>query len=106
LTFEACFPDSVVGFIPNTKTNVEFIQQWFSFVQESLESTAPEVAQKNINLKILRSLDVILPPFSLQQQFADMVHKFERLRAQQREAERQAEHLFQSLLHRAFRGEL
>ncbi len=34
------------------------------------------------------------------------IHKFERLRAQQREAERQAEHLFQTLLHRAFRGEL
>jgi len=29
-----------------------------------------------------------------------------RLRTQQREAGRQAEHLFQTLLHRAFRGEL
>jgi type I restriction enzyme S subunit len=28
------------------------------------------------------------------------------LHAQQREAERQAEHLFQTLLHRAFRGEV
>ena len=35
-----------------------------------------------------------------------VVHKFERLRAQQREAGRQAEHLFQTLLHQAFRGEL
>jgi type I site-specific restriction endonuclease len=41
-----------------------------------------------------------------QQEFANIVHKFERLRAQQREAERQAEHLFQTLLHQAFRGEL
>jgi hypothetical protein len=41
-----------------------------------------------------------------QKQFAHIVHKFERLRAQQREAERQAEHLFQALLHRAFRGEV
>jgi hypothetical protein len=29
-----------------------------------------------------------------------------RLRAQQREAERQGEHLFQALLQRAFRGEV
>ena len=35
-----------------------------------------------------------------------IVHRFERLRAQQREAERQSEHLFQTLLHRAFQGEL
>ena len=47
-----------------------------------------------------------LPPLSLQQRFAHTVHQFERLRAQQREAERQAEHLFQTLLHRAFRREL
>ena len=40
------------------------------------------------------------------QELAHTVHKFERLRAQQREAECQAEHLFQTLLHRAFRGEL
>ncbi|MBL7064121.1 MAG: restriction endonuclease subunit S, partial [Anaerolineae bacterium] len=51
-------------------------------------------------------LVLIKPPLPLQQEFAHIVHKFERLRAQQREAERQAEHLFQTLLHRAFRGEL
>jgi len=51
---------------------------------------------------IIKSLEVSLPPLPLQQQFAAIVHKFERLRAQQREAERQAEHLFQALLERAF----
>jgi hypothetical protein len=34
------------------------------------------------------------------------VHKFEQLRVQRREAERQSEHLFQTLLHRTFQGEL
>jgi hypothetical protein len=43
---------------------------------------------------------------TLQQQFAHIVHKFERLRVQQREAERQSEHLFQTLLHRAFQEQL
>jgi type I restriction enzyme S subunit len=38
--------------------------------------------------------------------FQIAIHKFERLRTQQREAQRQAEHLFQTLLRRAFRGEL
>ena len=59
-----------------------------------------------INQSGLKRVEVVLPPLSLQQQFAHIVHKLERLRAQQREAERQAEHLFQTLLHRAFRGEL
>jgi len=51
-------------------------------------------------------ISIPVPPLALQQRFAHIVHKFERLRAQQREAQRQAEHLFQTLLHRAFRGEL
>jgi len=49
---------------------------------------------------------VPLPPLTLQEQFAQIVRRMERLSAQQREAERQAEHLFQTLLHRAFRGEV
>jgi len=102
LLFDACFPDSVVGFTANAKTNAEYVQQWFSFVQQYLERIAPESAQKNINLEILRGLHVPLPPIELQQKFAGIVRRVERVRAQQREAERQAEHLFQTLLHRAF----
>ena len=29
LTFDACFPDSVVGFVPNNKTNSVFVHYWF-----------------------------------------------------------------------------
>jgi len=54
----------------------------------------------------LKTIEFPLPPLPLQQQFAHIVQEFERLRAQQHETERQAEHLFQTLLHRAFRGEV
>ena len=73
LTFKACFPDSVVGFIPNNNTNIIFIHYWFGFFQKVLEEQAPQVAQKNINLKILSELKVILPSIELQNQFADFV---------------------------------
>ena len=102
LLFDACFPDSVVGFIANQKTNTEYVQQWFSFVQQHLERIAPESAQKNINLEILRGLQVPLPPVKLQERFAAAARSVKRVRGQQREADRQAEHLFQTLLHRAF----
>lgn len=104
LTYPACFPDSVVGFLAYDSVKIEYVQYWLSFVQRILERTAPESAQKNINLEILRDLRIPVPPFPLQQEFATIVRRFERLRAQQREAERQAEHLFQTLLHRAFDG--
>jgi type I restriction enzyme S subunit len=51
-------------------------------------------------------IKIYIPPLPLQEKFAQIVQKYERLRTQQREGDRQAEHLFQTLLHRAFRGEL
>lgn len=78
LTFDACFPDSVVGFSANDKTNNIFIHYWFSFFQQILESQAPESAQKNINLQILSDLKIIVPPLELQNQFADFVEQTEK----------------------------
>jgi type I restriction enzyme, S subunit len=46
---------------------------------------------------------VMLPPFALQAHFAGLVQRHERLQARQCESLRQAGHLFQSLLDRAFR---
>jgi type I restriction enzyme S subunit len=69
-------------------------------------ATGTSGSMKNISKQKAATLPIPLAPISLQQEFAHTVRKFERLRTQQREAERQAEHLFQALLHRAFRGEL
>ena len=55
-----------------------------------------------LNMQIIKSLPVPLPPRSEQQRFAAVVRHHERLVGQQREALRQADHLFQSLFHRAF----
>jgi hypothetical protein len=54
------------------------------------------------NLRNLRT--ATSAPLPLKQRFAGLVRGHERLRAAQRESLRQAEHLFQSLLHRAFEG--
>lgn len=78
LAFDACFPDSVVGFVANEKTNNIFIHYWFGFFQQILEAQAPESAQKNINLKILSELEVIVPPIELQNHFAAFVEQTEK----------------------------
>ena len=78
LTFDSCFPDSVVGFTPNEKTNSLFINYWFSFFQKILEEQAPAVAQKNINLQVLSELKIITPPISLQNDFATFVQQIDK----------------------------
>lgn len=78
LDFDACFPDSVVGFNSNENTNNVFIHYWFSFFQEILESQAPESAQKNINLKILSELQVIVPKIKDQNEFVDFINQIDK----------------------------
>lgn len=81
LEFDACFPDSVVGFIANERTNNIFIHYWFSFFQAILELQAPESAQKNINLKILSELKVIVPEKRKQDEFASFVKLIDKLKS-------------------------
>lgn len=54
LEFDACFPDSVVGFIPSERMTVPYAQAWLGFLQPTLEANAPQAAQKNINLETQR----------------------------------------------------
>lgn len=107
LNFDACFPDSVVGFVANTKkTNNKFIHFWMSFFQKILESNAPESAQKNINLKILRCLKVINPPLEMQNRFAEIVEKTESIKQKMLIQSQELETQFQALMQKAFKGEL
>lgn len=80
LKFDACFPDSVVGFNGNNFTNNIFVHYWFSFFQEILENQAPESAQKNINLKILSELQIITPDIIEQNKFANFVQQVDKSR--------------------------
>ena len=105
LQFKACFPDSVVGFTADPSTSV-FVQVWMGFLQKIIERNAPESAQKNINLTILRDLNVINPPLELQQIFAERVAGIEKLKEQHRTQLAELDAPFASLQHRAFRGEL
>lgn len=78
LTFDACFPDSVVGFIPYDNALVEYMYFAFSAIQNTLEENAMGVAQKNINLTILNQLVLAVPPLDKQQAFAEKVKAIER----------------------------
>ena len=106
LTFDGCFPDSVVGFCSEHSATVEFVRTWLSFLQKALEDSAPESAQKNINLAILRDLDIPMPPLELQREFARRAVAVERLKTAHRASLAELDALFVVLQYRAFRGQL
>jgi len=106
LTFDACFPDSVVGFLSDEKGRVAYVQGLFWFLRDILERRAPQSAQKNINLKILRGLPVPFPATDLQHHFAAIVESVEQQKASQRAHLAELDTLFAALQQRAFNGEL
>ena len=60
------------------------------------------VRQKNLNLGIVKSLPIPLPPLPLQQQFAQLVERIERQKALIQSAQQSAEDLFGALLQAYF----
>lgn len=102
LEFDACFPDSVVGFIANEKTNNIFIHYWFSFFHAILESQAPESAQKNINLKILSELKVIVPKKEKQDEFVEFIEQVYKSKVAVQKALDETQMLFDSLMQEYF----
>lgn len=102
LKFDACFPDSVVGFISGKEYMQVFIYFWFSFFQKILEEQAPESAQKNINLKILNELKVISPPSSLQKDFFKFVQQVEKTKSSVKQSLEKLETLKKTLMQEYF----
>ena len=102
LEFDACFPDSVVGFTANERTNNVFIHYWFSFFQAILESQAPESAQKNINLKILSELKVIVPEKNKLDAFVEFINQVDKSKVAVKKALDETQLLFDSLMQQYF----
>lgn len=105
LAFDACFPDSVVGFTADPEMTT-FVRVWLGFIQKALEAAAPQSAQKNINLAVLRELQVPTPKRPDIVTFARQISQVERFRGNLQRARDVDRQLFASLQSRAFRGEL
>lgn len=111
LGFDACFPDSVVGFTASPNLVLpEYVELFIKAIRVRIEEYAPATAQKNINLTTLENL--VIPICSLGEQTA-LVDYVERVLSNITENEkeieralRQSELLRQSILKKAFSGEL
>jgi len=63
LSFPACFPDSVVGFIADqSKCETQFIEYMFRHLRRRIQQEATGSVQDNINLETLNRLEIPLPP--------------------------------------------
>ena len=76
LNFDACFPDSVVGFnaFSPITSNKYFLYMLMAY-KAILDSLATRSAQKNINLDTIASLAYPLPPLAEQQRIVERIEE-------------------------------
>ncbi|CAN0597151.1 unnamed protein product, partial [Ectocarpus sp. 12 AP-2014] len=111
LGIDACFPDSVVGFTPkDSEALSDFVKYLIDVNKQDLESFAPATAQKNINLKVLNELRLPFPSLEEQTEIVRRVGQLfahaDRIERKVNNALARVNNLTQSILAKAFRGEL
>jgi type I restriction enzyme S subunit len=111
LTYPACFPDSVVGFVfDGCPVTIRFIDLFFRTEREKIARFAPATAQKNINIEILSEVAVPIPSLDEQKEIVAEVERrlsiIEELEAAVEVNLSRADRLRQSILQQAFCGEL
>lgn len=107
LSFDACFPDSVVGFSSiSGLTNAFYVKYFIDATRDEIEKFAPATAQKNINLGIINMLLFPLPPREEQQSIVTKVENLltlcDELGARISQNQNHAEQLIQAVLKDAF----
>jgi type I restriction enzyme, S subunit len=93
----------------NQSNHPEFISNFLnsSYAKRMLRGMCKSIiGMANINANEVQNMRISKPPLALQQEFADRIQAIEALKAQHRESLAKMDTLFNSLQHRAFRGEL
>ncbi|WP_298223663.1 restriction endonuclease subunit S [Flavobacterium sp.] len=111
LDFDACFPDSVVGLLSKSDVLLnKYLNYFFISFKQKLEELAPATAQKNINVDILEKVNIPLAPFTEQlkiiQEIESRLSVADKMEESIAQSMQQAEALRQSILKKAFSGEL
>lgn len=111
LGFNGCFPDSVVGFSAFKKIILpEYVDFFIQAARMRIEAYAPATAQKNINLETLENLVVPYCYLAEQKQILNILEErfsvIDQLDQTITTALQQAEALRQSILKKAFSGQL
>src|SRR5208282_5112544 len=81
LGFDACFPDSVIGFIPDErKADARFVKYLFdATIQRRVQQFTQGAAQDNLSQEKLLSIEFSIPEVEEQQRIADILSAYDEL---------------------------
>lgn len=80
LSMEACFPDSVVGFIPfDGISDVRFIKYSFDMLKKEMKLASLGATQDNFSVEKMLKFKFVVPDFATQNRIADILSSYDNL---------------------------
>jgi len=80
LSYPACFPDSIIGFLPDKdKTDVKYVKYCLDTFQLQMKSISQGTTQDNMSVEKLLSIDFPAPELKLQKKIAAILSAYDDL---------------------------
>ena len=80
LAIKGCFPDSVVGFIPDeSKCDVRFVKYYIDTIKLRMQNISKGTTQDNLSLDKLLTFDFLTPPLHGQRKIAGVLSAYDDL---------------------------
>ena len=78
LGFEACFPDSIIGFVANPEFAItEYVYYYLNSIKDYLANKSYGSAQDNLNLSTFSSLKIPVPSLEIQSRIVQVLDNFD-----------------------------
>ncbi|MCQ2092352.1 MAG: restriction endonuclease subunit S [Fibrobacter sp.] len=111
LTIPCCFPDSIIGFVPDIrKTDVDYVYYLLQYFKGELQIMGKGAAQDNLNLGTFEKMKFPFPPLPIQKQIVakldSLSEKVKQLESNYKQILADCDELKKATLKKAFEGML
>lgn len=107
LKIGGCIHDGWLAFSHlNSCINQIFLLKSLNQITQYFRSIAPDGTQPNLNTTIMKNFNIPVPPIDSQEKFENIIEQILKKKIKLKESLEESENLFNSLLQRAFKGEL
>ena len=90
----------------NSVVNTVYVYYCIQMGKDFYKSQQRGVRQKNLNLTMIKDLEIIMPPLELQNKFIDSIKQIDKLKFEMEKSLKELEDNFNALMQKAFNGEL
>ncbi|WP_321422674.1 restriction endonuclease subunit S [uncultured Methanobacterium sp.] len=105
-TYSSCNQAIAYSELENKNSNIIYVYYAIQIGRKFFMSRQRGIRQKNLNLTMVKDTEIPLPHLELQNQFAEIVQQVETLKSYQSKSKQEIDNLFNTLMQKAFKGEL